>query len=192
MLGKEKMVAIWWTFDSEHRLGEQTYAWMGSFSAQEPPDRLTGRPRTFAPIDAFFDHTSLPGPEDRWLNGYGINVARAYGWPFLCLWEGETVDGSNAGLTKWPWNGFSYGGVKIGPSPSLGHFLPALPLWSGLIGDTVVYGAVFLFLGLLIARIRRARLAHLNLCPNCRYDRAGIRPESPCPECGHGGAASVR
>lgn len=24
----------------------------------------------------------------------------------------------------------------------------------------------------------------LNLCPNCRYDRTGLSPQTPCPECG--------
>jgi hypothetical protein len=28
------------------------------------------------------------------------------------------------------------------------------------------------------------RRAMLNLCPKCRYDRTGLPPQAPCPECG--------
>jgi hypothetical protein len=34
------------------------------------------------------------------------------------------------------------------------------------------------------ADVRARRLARLNHCPTCNYDRTGLPAASPCPECG--------
>jgi hypothetical protein len=143
------------------------------------------RPFVPAPIEEFFDHKYLPESAHWSLDRYSINVARAYGWPFCCLWQGETVDGMNAGLTTWPWNGFSCGGLKIGVSGPLPKYLPALPLWPGLLIDTAFY-ALFCFALIRGApALRRTLRRRRNLCTVCAYDRKGLPPTTPCPECGH-------
>lgn len=178
------VVAFIWLFDDQSRLGERTFCWMGVMSQDEWPHPVAGRPRTYAPIDSFFGHEYLPKPEDHPLDRIGTNVARAYGWPMLCLWEGETVDGMNAGLTRWPWNGFSYGGLKVGMAGPLPHYLPTLPLSPGLLADTAIHGATWLALALLATHYRRATLLRRGLCLHCRYDLRATPPGSPCPECG--------
>lgn len=37
---------------------------------------------------------------------------------------------------------------------------------------------------LMILSARRRRLAGLGRCPSCAYDRTGLPPGAPCPECG--------
>ena len=52
-----------------------------------------------------------------------------------------------------------------------------IPLWIVVGPAILVTAAAWLFDTL--AR----RRAHLNLCPTCHYDRTGLPPQSPCPEC---------
>jgi hypothetical protein len=176
---------VWW-FEDQHRFGERTLYWGGTPSSKEYDERLPGRPSVCAPIDRFFDREYLPNPADRPLERLSLNVVRAYGWPLFCVWEGEMGEGTNARLMRWPWNGPSYGGIRIGKAPAMGHFLPTLPLWPGLIVDTSVYGAMWLGLILLAAPARRGWRRRRGLCVWCRYDLRGLAPGVACPECGRG------
>lgn len=58
--------------------------------------------------------------------------------------------------------------------------LPIMPMWPGLIANTVTY-ACALYVPLLVTRHRRARRGE---CPKCGYSRSGLADGSPCPECG--------
>ncbi len=174
-----------WLFQDQHQFGERTLIWMSVASSADHTGPLPGRPVISASIDRFFDLGNLP-LSNKPTPPYGgsTSIARLYGWPLVCLWQGESVNGMNAGLTRWPWNGPSYGGIKIANSPAMGHFLPTLPLWPGLIADTAFYGAAWLGLFLLLGPARRAQRRRRGLCVRCRYDLRGLAPGSPCPECG--------
>ena len=75
------------------------------------------------------------------------------------------------GLYIWPREGplASIPSVSTGPSGGLA----SLPLWVPI--------AALLFL---VGRASRHSVAR-HSCIACKYDRRGIPPNSPCPECGH-------
>lgn len=172
------------TWDEQGRFGERVYAWFSGAGVTDPEAPMPGRPDVYPAIDSFFEKEYIPDVAERTRPGYGICVVRTHGWPFRCLWEGETVDGMNNGLTVWPWNGLSYGGIKVGMSGPIPHYLPTRPMWPGLVGDTLLFGAGWFGLMFFAARARRARLRRRNLCLHCRYDLRGTPPGLPCPECG--------
>ena len=61
--------------------------------------------------------------------------------------------------------------------------LPYLPLYRGLILNTLFYAAIWWILLAIPRLIRRALRFRRGLCPRCAYDLRGT-PNSPCPECG--------
>lgn len=77
-----------------------------------------------------------------------------------------------------------YGGWSVYPSspwvyPS--YILPLVPVWSGLIINTLVYAGVLWGLVWLIAFVRARRRVARGLCAKCAYDVTGLLV---CPECG--------
>jgi len=183
-MGGATITSYWWTFDDRHRFGDRTLCFMSTFASSDFEKPLNVRPTVPAPIERFFNFEYLPNAADRGLDRYSVSVVHAYGWPLPCLWEGETVDGMNAGLTRWPWNGPSYGGIKVGNKPAMGHFLPTLPLWPGLAADAAVFGGAWMGLLLLPAPVRRALRRRRGRCVACKYDLRGLPADTPCPECG--------
>lgn len=96
------------------------------------------------------------------------------GWPWRAAW------GVQAGHLRSPpatnrgvWNAAAFGSVLS---------IPYLPLWPGLLGNTLFYGALALIpIGLLRRRTLRRR-ARRGLCVACCYELGeGV---SACPECG--------
>lgn len=69
-----------------------------------------------------------------------------------------------------------------GPPPTVE--LPYLPLWPGLILNTLFYAAIWWGLLALPRLIRRVVRTRRGLCPRCAYDMRGLT-NTPCPECGH-------
>lgn len=62
-------------------------------------------------------------------------------------------------------------------------WLPIRPVWVGLVGNTLVHGAL-LWLGLAgVKRYRHFRRNRTGRCPCCAYDMRGL--EGACPECGN-------
>lgn len=66
---------------------------------------------------------------------------------------------------------------------NLPYALPLRPIWSGLLINTLFYGAIWvvIFLGLLSTR--RAIRKKLGICPKCAYNLLG-ELQKGCPECG--------
>lgn len=81
---------------------------------------------------------------------------------------------------------------SIGQMPGRDQPLPCVPIWRGVVLDTLLYAAVWLLIiGLpvvLARRVRAARRARLGKCPICAYNLAGTGIGSAgkltCPECG--------
>jgi hypothetical protein len=69
--------------------------------------------------------------------------------------------------------------------------LPVYPYWPGFLVNTLVYSAIALIIILLIARIRHRHRQHAGQCLTCGYDRRGLSPDAPCPECGQLAASPV-
>ncbi len=78
----------------------------------------------------------------------------------------------------------SRGGRLIGHSRTpMGGPIPTLPIWPGLILNTLFYAAIWFALFTAVGALRTARRLRRGLCPLCRYDLRGL-PQRACPECG--------
>jgi hypothetical protein len=102
----------------------------------------------------------------------GFLYVAAIGWPLPCLKCTETHPTGAAAAQLF--GCLSFGG-RIA--------LPFIPVWSGLLLNSVAFSPVqFLLYWTWRAWVRRFRRTS-GQCPSCGYDRRGIAPESVCPEC---------
>ncbi|HYE62832.1 MAG TPA: hypothetical protein VD997_12625 [Phycisphaerales bacterium] len=69
------------------------------------------------------------------------------------------------------------------PSPACTG-LPTDVLWGPFITSSVAIGAVVLMLGAVALAGARRALRHMQRCPGCGYDRAGLGAGPACPGCG--------
>ena len=65
--------------------------------------------------------------------------------------------------------------------------LPITPIWPGFAINTIFWSLpaltpVALWIG--FKHSRATNRLRRGLCPHCAYDRTGLPPETPCPECG--------
>ena len=106
----------------------------------------------------------------------------AVGWPWRCL------HAEGGGDTDWEIRGTVRVPTWLRPAADRFEFTAAvLPLQivpSGLAADAVSYGILAFAVGRAARaasdRFRRRR----GRCPACNYDRRGLGPDAPCPECG--------
>lgn len=123
----------------------------------------------------------------------------ARGWPWPALWHeyayARDRDPANldpAQFSTWPaveaWT--TPGGIRLGSSSLafgvrarwMPRAIPFRPVWPGLLGDTLLFAAVFGTFHQLAAAARSSRRRRRSQCPACAYDLTGII--GPCPECG--------
>jgi hypothetical protein len=138
------------------------------------------------------DQSSLP-PGFLWAGA--IHDARGFPLPALwCEWPiaaGTTTSATGSFGTIQP----PRGGIALPDAQSMWLYpannvraLPLRPIWRGLLVNTLFFALVYLSLfhaTRLLTRTLRARTrAARNLCPHCAYPRAGLTPQTPCPECG--------
>ncbi len=79
----------------------------------------------------------------------------------------------------------THGGLLLSRTSDLFGTLPCTPLWLGLLADLAIWSAVSYLALTALNRYRTYRAKkRIGVCPKCRYDRTGLPPTSPCPECG--------
>jgi hypothetical protein len=105
-------------------------------------------------------------------------IVSSAGFPFRCVHHAHWYRGNGLGWTPIADRGFlTIRALSDAP-------LPAAPLWPGLIADTAIYAA-FCWAALVCVPVTRRAVRHRrNLCVACAYDRRGLAPGAPCPECG--------
>ncbi len=109
----------------------------------------------------------------RWEQGTGL--------PFVCLWKwcdgdwhGSSSMLKDQGALELPqWLGFRPGTT-----------LPYLPIWPGLIANTVFWGGAWWCALFVPAMVRKRRRIKRGQCPACGYDLSANPAGTPCPECG--------
>lgn len=114
-------------------------------------------------------------------------VETEYGWPLRALWHWQDEEyGPVHGAIAW---NDTAGRRERYPGQIWGG-LPCLPVWKGLIVNTMVYGAAWAALLAvpltvlnLMPRSRQRRRLRRGHCPQCNYDLTD-GADSGCPECG--------
>jgi hypothetical protein len=64
------------------------------------------------------------------------------------------------------------------------EFIPLRPMLPGLAADTGLFAGAFFVLVLVPGPLRRFLRLRSGRCASCGYDRRGLTPDAPCPECG--------
>lgn len=102
---------------------------------------------------------------------------RGFGFPLVCLfWWYDNDHGSHGAVAVPPWTGLRHG-------TSFAQ-LPYLPIWPGLIANTVFWGGVWWCALFVPAMVRKRRRIKRGQCPACGYDLSANPAGTPCPECG--------
>ena len=101
------------------------------------------------------------------------------GWPLRCA-KGErwTIETKRGGQTKWILDGAIAFYV---PSESSPVVLPFLPLWTGLLINSLLYAAAAWAMWRLAIAMRGFLRVRRNRCPRCSYP---IGQSPVCTECG--------
>ncbi|MBL1217827.1 MAG: hypothetical protein D8M59_10065 [Planctomycetes bacterium] len=156
----------------------RTYSWK-----DENIDPLVNIPR-MASVMRAFDYSYIEHRYGWPLRSFKVQAILFWWPPDEPWWTSDPGQSEHAMLIRgeWPNDADDYATSAFDDWPP---WIPLLPCWIGLVGDTATYGAVLFCLinGLLYLsrRIRQAR----GLCPTCAYDLRG-QIDTGCPECGWG------
>lgn len=115
--------------------------------------------------------------------------ARAAGWPLPCLASrsSATSTGPGAGVRQTSW---SMRPIPATPTsgaapqdPDRGA-VPLRPLPLGLAANTLLFASPLIIVLVVVPTARGTIRRRRGLCPACGYERRGLEPGQPCPECG--------
>lgn len=117
----------------------------------------------------------------------GSKTVSGFGWPFRCLKSISTQSGLPRALHEYQ------GSLRIHYKSRPAHrwFLldpfesrvPLLPIWHGLILNSLIYAAPLCLLGWTLTILRSRHRHKRGHCPNCNYDLLSDFTTG-CPECG--------
>lgn len=155
------------------------------------------RRSTHMSVERFESRAARVDLADWWINRpdglQTLRIARvSAGWPLPCLTGWHENEGAGpfvprderaVGLIAAPaW-------LATTPRPpALESRLPTLPLWTGIIVDTLVMAVAWTAVLLAFGAFKRGVLGvwrrFRRRCPACGYARAGLTAGAACPECG--------
>jgi hypothetical protein len=144
--------------------------------------------------------THLRQPSDPMTEGAANREERqvdARGWPLVALMSqvDTLATGSGASVRAVPLSAYTTGSLRstgafavATPSPARVPVpIPFVPVWSGLVGDSVFYGVIWLvaWSALTVPRrfVREVARFRRGACIECGYD-LGYDFINGCPECG--------
>ena len=176
-----------WTDPSQSRLHQPSLMRFQQSEAVPQPGVFTGPGPSLMVTNPRFSiyDPRLPRLRSSPASGYDMVEGYSAGWPMHVAY-------SIAHLQAPPGTGRrEHGLLRLGIRGHWGAALvfPALPIWTGLIGNTLIYGgALALAWWLLIGRRKLQRISR-DQCGACGYTLdAGM---SRCPECGQFRPAST-
>lgn len=116
-------------------------------------------------------------------------------WPFefRCGWPFRSMRYWLDGAYGWNRSGYAWntpkvvGGIEMRSGRAAGKVfvraIPLQPLWPGMLGNILFYGAIALLTLACASRWRRARRRRRGCCEACGHPLGGL---DACPECGAG------
>jgi hypothetical protein len=105
-------------------------------------------------------------------------IVVAAGWPWASVKSVSTtyVNPRVQVINRGEWD--------VGRGLPSGLPLPYLPIWPGIVLNTLTFSLVPLAIGILFRTTQRWHRRRKGLCLCCRYNRAGLAADAKCPECG--------
>lgn len=138
-----------------------------------------------------FDRVSARRAIDRNYMWAGA-VQDSRGWPlraFSCEWNYSATGASMLGARSEPLLGPVSGGFELPARvlspliPPIPRALPFMPIWSGLLLNTLAFSSASFVVMAALSVTRRLIRRCRNVCPRCAYSLAG-QSQPGCPECG--------
>jgi hypothetical protein len=149
--------------------------------------------RLVQPEDSFLP-LGEPTPHPHWVSvPPGPEPALVYvdtgasGWPLRCFasesWQRRTHSGTPTS-PRYAWQEQLRHNILLATTPRGRIFLPLRPIWTGLIGDTLIFGAAAWIAMTALTSLRSQVRRRRGACARCGYDLRATPADSACPECG--------